>query len=161
MRTILIPLFLTLLISSLYSDGIVDASEYSESMSLKKAELFWDIEGDTFKIAIEAETKGWLAVGLGSSRMDGSVMFFGYSKDGEAFLEEHLGRGHSHSAVDNERQFDFEVTELGGRTSIEIIVSKSDFISAGQSELAIIAAYGARDNFTSMHRYRDTAVIKF
>ena len=42
---------------------------------------------------------------------------------------------------------------------MEFTVSKSDFIKAGQGELPLIVAWGTRDSFTAMHRYRDSTSI--
>ena len=131
------------------------------TVDFKKADFSWSLAGDDLTITIEAETKGWIAVGLGSSRMDGSEMFIGYNKDGEAFFEEHLGKGHSHKKTAGQRPVEYTVIESGGKTLMEFTVAKSDFISGSAGELPVIIAYGARDNFTSMHRYRDSGVITF
>lgn len=130
-------------------------------ISLDKAEFTWSLEDDELTISLEAETKGWLAVGLGSSRMNGSEMFIGYSKNGEAFFEEHLGRGHSHKKTEVQRPVEYEVTESDGATKLVFTVKKSDFVKSQDSQLAVIIAYGAKDNFSSMHRYYDKIVIKF
>ncbi|MBI9101810.1 MAG: hypothetical protein JEY99_05305 [Spirochaetales bacterium] len=142
-------------------DGQIMSGEYSNTKELRKASLFWEVEGDDLRIAIHAETDGWIAVGLGSARMDGSEMFMGYFKNGESFFEEHLGKGHSHSKVENNRDVEFALMEDDGFTFFEFKVKKSDFISAGQNDLPVILAYGTRDNFRSMHRYRDSTVLDF
>ncbi len=138
--------------------GFVTAENLIE---LKKASLEWGLDGDELTISLKAETKGWIAVGLGSSRMDGSAIFIGYNKDGEAFFEEHLGKGHGHQKTDIQRPVVYEVEETDGVTTVKFTVLKSDFTGSGASKLPVIVAYGARDNFTSMHRYRDSTVISF
>ena len=40
-------------------------------------------------------------------------------------------------------------------------VAKADFIQTGQNELPVIVAWGRRDSFSSLHRYRDAAVFSF
>ena len=131
------------------------------TIELKKADMSWSVDNDDLTISIEAETKGWIAVGLGSTRMDGSVMFMGYNKDNEAFFEEHLGKGHSHKKTAVQRPVVYSVSETDGITKLEFTIAKSDFVKGNQKILPIIVAYGARDNFTSMHRYRDSAEIIF
>lgn len=142
--------------------AVVVIPAFSENkISLKKVELIWSVEEDELTISMTAETKGWMAVGLGSSRMDGSIMFLGYNKDGEAFFEEHLGRGHSHKKASEQRPVEFSVDEENGTTVMELTVKKSDFVKAGDTLLPVIVAYGNRDNFNSMHRYRDSTEIIF
>ena len=139
---------------------LVSAAAFAENtINLNKADLSWSLDGDNLTISFTADTDGWVAVGLGSSRMDGSNMFIGYSKNGEAYFEEHLGNGHSHKKVSDPRPVEYSVTESGGTTVMEFTVAKSGFNSG--SSLPVIVAYGARDSFSSMHRYRDSAVIKF
>jgi hypothetical protein len=153
MKKIAVILILLFLVSGLiFAENVIN---------LDKADLVWSLEGDNLTISLKAETEGWLAVGLGSSRMDGSQMFLGYNAKGEAFFEEHLGKGHSHKKTPVQRPVEYEVTESNGVTEMVFTVKKSDFVKVQESELSVIVAYGSRDNFSSMHRYRDSAVIKF
>jgi len=61
-------------------DGKVDPGEYAHSQTLmgSKLVLSWqaDADGGLF-VAARAKTGGWVAVGLGSSRMEGSTIYIG------------------------------------------------------------------------------------
>ena len=151
-KIILVLVMLTVMIS------LVSAQN---TLEFRKADFNWSVSDDMLTIEITASTKGWIAVGLGTSKMDGSAMFMGYYDDGEAFFEEHLGKGHSHKKVDNPRPVEYSVVENDGETTLEFTVALSEFVSRGQSSLPVIIAYGARDNFTSIHRYRDSGEIIF
>ena len=153
MKKLLVSLFFLLTAAGfVFSQNVIEFS---------KVDREWSVKDQQLVIGIEAETKGWIAVGLGSSRMDGSIIFIGYSKNGEAFFQEHLGKGHSHRKTAVQRPVEYEVTETDGVTRLEFSVAKSDFVSAGDKRLPVIVAYGARDDFTSLHRYRDSTVIEF
>ncbi|MDC7228038.1 MAG: DOMON domain-containing protein [Spirochaetales bacterium] len=131
------------------------------TIDLDKADFEWILDGDDLTISISAETKGWIAVGLGSSRMDGSTMFFGFVKNETVYFEEHLGKGHSHKKTEVQRPVVYELSEVNGITSMSFTVSKSDFAGSGSNSLPVIVAWGTRDSFTSLHRYRDAAEIIF
>ena len=131
------------------------------TVDFSKADLEWSLADGELTVSITANTKGWVAVGLGSSRMDGAAMFIGFEKNGETYFEEHLGKGHSHKIVSAPRPVEYSVSESDGITSMEFTVAASDFITAGTDNLPIIIAFGARDSFTSFHRYRDSGQIIF
>ena len=153
MKKILIVLILSAIsVLSLSAENVVD---------FDNAELKWTVEGEKLVISFEAETKGWVAVGLGSSRMDGATIFIGYDKRGEAFFEEHQGAGHFHRKSAVQRPVEYELTETDGVTIMKFSIAKSDFVSQGMKELPVIVAYGARDNFSSMHRYYSRTVLEF
>lgn len=151
-KTVLILFLIAVAAISVYAENTIE---------LKKADLIWSLEGDALTVSLEAKTKGWIAVGLGSARMDGSIMFIGFNDDGEENFEEHLGDGHRHKKTAVQRPVEYTVTENDGVTKLEFTVKKSDFVKTGQNSLPVIVAYGSRDNFTSLHRYRDSTVINF
>ena len=83
-KILMLSILVLLLGTAAFADNVI---------SLSKAELGWSISGDNLTISMSAKTKGWISVGLGSKRMDGSVMFFGYVKNGESFLRNISVRG--------------------------------------------------------------------
>jgi len=141
-------------------DGRFGSREGYSSEELQKAHLFWKVEGEYLYVGIKAATEGWVAVGLGSARMDGSHIYMGYFDD-DSFFEEHLGRGHSHRKVDNERDVEYALRYDDEFTYMEFRVPKDDYISSGQDTLPVIVAYGNRKNFRAMHRYRDSTELTF
>jgi hypothetical protein len=106
-------------------------------------------DGSTLYLALEAPTQGWVSIGLGSMRMNGSYMAIGYDKGGKAVLSEDRGRGVGHSPSGEKKLSSWAIKESGAKTTIEISFPASAFVVQGK--LAIIMAYGARDDLTSMH----------
>ncbi|MDC7125674.1 MAG: DOMON domain-containing protein [Spirochaetales bacterium] len=152
MKKILLFLVLTFSVISIYAEG---------STTLKKGVLSWEESGSNITISYEAPTEGWIAVGLGSPRMDGSTIFIGYSKKGEPFFEQHIGKGHGHRKIDQINYTNSSVTEADGNTKITFTVKKDTFLNADKKQIPVIVAFGTRDSFKSIHRYRDSSVISF
>ena len=114
-KMIIISLLIIFLGTAAFAENVVE---------LDKAELSWSLDGEDLTVTMSAETKGWISVGLGSNRMDGAVMFFGFVKDDTVYFEEHLGKGHRHNKTDVQRQVEYEVTENDGVTEMDVHRSK-------------------------------------
>jgi hypothetical protein len=144
-------------------DGIVQPGEYTLTRELRGATLSLARTADRVYIALSAQTTGWVAVGTGTGRMDGSRIFIGYVKDGVATFEEDLGRGHRHSAAPDASDAPFAMahalTESGDRTVIEVELDASRVIDAGATEILLIAAYGSQDSFATYHSFRTSLKI--
>ncbi|HQO66488.1 MAG TPA: hypothetical protein PLI66_07105, partial [Spirochaetales bacterium] len=61
-------------------DGIAAAGEYSTwfDRSEIRVGLSLSADGSTLYVAVDAPTAGWVAVGLGSLKMDGAYMVLAY-----------------------------------------------------------------------------------
>ncbi len=144
-------------------DGVVHQGEYTLTRELRGATLSLARTADRVYIALSAQTTGWVAVGTGTGRMDGSRIFIGYVKDGTATFEEDLGSGHRHSAAPDASDAPFAtahaLTESGGRTVLEVELDASRVIAAGATELELIAAYGSQDSFASYHSFRTSLAV--
>jgi hypothetical protein len=81
-------------------DGKVSPGEYSHSQKLMSGKLVlsWQADADGgLYVAVTAMTKGWVAVGLGSTRMEGSTIYIGsVGNDGTPAFSEDTGKGHGH-----------------------------------------------------------------
>jgi hypothetical protein len=135
-------------------DGTIAAGEYSLTVDLAKAKLALLWIEDTLAIGVTAETKGWVAVGLGSRRMDKAVIFIGYATGDQTQLKIQRGAGHSHRDVDSKAMTSYAIAEKGKDTTMEIALKASSFIAPDQSVLDLIVAYGGSDSFSGFHRYR-------
>ena len=133
------------------ADGEVAAGEYSYTSAQKDMMLHLSLsqDGKTLYAALEAPTTGWVAIGLGSLRMDGAFMVLGYNAAGQAAVREDTGSGRLHSPNADRRLTAQAVGEAAGRTTLEIALPAQPFIQAGS--LKMILAYGRRDDFTSLH----------
>ncbi len=139
-------------------DGIVQPGEYALTRDLRGTTLSLSRTADHVYIAVSAPTTGWVAVGTGTGRMDGSRIFIGFVKDGAATFEEDLGRGHRHYVAPDASEAPaataHALSESGGRTVLEVEVDSSRILPAGASELRLIVAYGTRDSLSTYHRFR-------
>ncbi len=135
-------------------DAVIAAGEYSLAIDLAKAKVSLLWTEDTLAIAVTAETKGWVAVGLGSRRMDQAVIFIGYVTGDQAQMKIQKGAGHSHGDLDLQAMSAYAVAEKGKKTTLELALKAPFFIAPDQTELDLIVAFGGSDSFSGYHRYR-------
>lgn len=141
--------------SAVKVDGLISDKEYSLTVPLNNMTLYLTRTADTLYLALSAPTKGWVALGFGSSRMDGARIFIGSVTDGTVSLSEQLGRGHGHNQVGDPLTASYGMVEDAERTTLELALDAGDVISAGQSELMVLAAFGGTDEITRYHASRD------
>ena len=141
------------------ADGMVSPGEYSYTSAQKDMTLHLSLSADgrTLYAALEAPTTGWVAVGLGSTRMDGAFMVLGYDAGGTPAVREDTGRGHRHTPNPDRILTAQAVRETPGKTVLEFALPAAPHAAA--SGLKLILAYGRRDDFTSIHaRYAQVEV---
>lgn len=134
-------------------DGVISPGEYAFLETKADITVHASLSADrsTLRVAVVAKTGGWVAIGLGSPKMDKSFMLLGFVKDGLASVSEETGKGWTHS-VNPTRIAIIAVREEGGFTVLEASLPAGSLIKAG--ELDIIAAFGAKDDRTSKHTAR-------
>jgi len=133
------------------ADGSLGASEYSHSA------LYGDMtfaaslsaDGKTLYAALSAPSTGWVAVGLGSLKMNGSFMVLGYDDKGTTVISEETGKGHGHKPNPEKKLTAGAVRESGAVTVLEFALPSAGFLNDGT--LKILTAYGRKDNLTSIH----------
>ena len=132
-------------------DGLVSPGEYGYEAAYAGMRLSAALssDGKILHLALAAPTKGWAAIGLGSRRMDGAHMVLGYEASGKAAVSEEKGKGHGHSPTQDKRLLSSAVKESGDTTVLEFSLPLADLAPSGK--LPLIIAYGARDDFRSMH----------
>ena len=141
-------------------DGSVASGEYGAPLVVGTTSIAVVRTVDVLSIAVSAQTQGWVAVGIGSGRMDGATIFIGFVKDGKLELKTQLGRGHAHGDTTSDVLVASAGKEENGRTTIELALKPSVFIAKGQKELTVIVAYGSADSFTSIHAGRWSGIVK-
>lgn len=140
-------------------DGTIAAGEYSLTVDLAKAKLALRWTDDLLAIGVTAETKGWIAVGLGSRKMDKAIIFIGFATGDQAQVKIQKGAGHSHGDVALEAMSAYALAEKGKETTMEIAVKAPSFITADQTGLDLIVAFGGSDSFSGLHRYRTSLTV--
>ncbi|OHD72504.1 MAG: hypothetical protein A2177_10910 [Spirochaetes bacterium RBG_13_68_11] len=142
-------------------DGVSVASEYPVGAQVGKMKLWLSRTTDTVYAAVSGETTGWVAMGFGSPKMDGALMFIGFvSGDGKSQLKIQKGAGHSHGDVESDALVQFAMKEEGGVTTLELAIKASSVIGKGAADLPMIFAMGGADSFTSLHRARSPQQVK-
>lgn len=142
-------------------DGVIAEGEYRfvETKSGIRLASSLSPDGATLYLAVSAATKGWVAFGVGSSRMNGAYMIIAYQEDGgAAVVSEETGVGHGHRP-NARRVATAVVRERDGVTTLEASFPTAAFVQNGQVQA--IAAIGNRDNLSSLHRARASFVIRF
>lgn len=130
-------------------DGSVASGEYAHSRTLMggKLVLSWQAAADGgLYLAVSARTNGWVAVGLGSQKMDGSVIYIGSVKDdGTPAFSEDAGKGHGHSPAAARSADQSAVGAAGGWTTVEVHVPAGSLPFSGASAPFIVAYAGSKD----------------
>jgi hypothetical protein len=135
-------------------DGIIGEKEYTLVADAPdmKISLSWTTE--VLYVGVSGQTRGWVAVGLGSGAMDGATMYIGSVSDGKTRFKVQKGAGHSHSDAKIDTPLNHAMTEADGSTTLELALQASEFISPGQRQLDIILAMGSSDSFSEYHQSR-------
>jgi hypothetical protein len=144
-------------------DGVVKPDEYSYSQDFGQLSLYVNRTADALSIGVVGVTTGWVAVGLGSLKMDGSTIFMGFvTPDGKVQFKPQAGSGHSHKDSDQsaaDTVLSYALKEAGGKTTLEIALKPDAYIKAGQSSLSVIYAQGTEDSFTPRHMFRGAVSV--
>jgi hypothetical protein len=146
--------------SSVKVDGLISDNEYSLAVPLDKVEVYLTRTADTLFLGLSAPTKGWVAVGLGSDRMDGARLFIGAVTDGTASLSEQLGTGHSHSGSKDHVVVSYAMVEGTDRAVLELSLRAGEVIPVGQNELQLLAAFGGTDEISGYHTFRGRLAVQ-
>ncbi len=129
------------------ADGLVSPGEYSfmATKSGARISLALGAEGSVLYAAIDAPTRGYVALGFGSLKMNGASLFMALDKAGKSTVSEQLGSGHGHSEAKGASILASAVKTAAGRTVFEFSLPAAPFISAGKLEL--VYSFGGMDLF--------------
>ncbi len=142
-------------------DGTVQNSEYEFTTTMGKLVFSASCLKDaTLFLGIQAETKGWVAVGLGSSVMNNAFIIIGYDRNGSVQVKEQQGSGRSHRDVSGTSLSEWAVREADRITTLEIKLSGKDYIDASTGKIDFIVAFGPADDFSSYHSFRRNLSLK-
>jgi len=142
------------------ADGVVQEGEYGWSRSFESITLHLARSGDRLYAAAEAQTPGWVGIGIGSNRMSGAHIFIGFVRRGQAEISQHQGRGHRHQQIRQPVELQYGIREERGVTVMEISVPAEGFIRPGQNTLELILAFGRGDGFRGYHAYRRAVTVE-
>ncbi len=144
-------------------DGVVSPGEYSWTRTFGPIRLDLNLTPDALYVAVVGNTRGWVAVGLGSLVMNRATIFIGYvGRDGKTHFKPQTGSGHRHfdaAASVSETILSSAMKQAGGRTTLEIALKPGSYVKAGQASLDIIYAMGSDADFTTYHSYRGAVSV--
>jgi hypothetical protein len=140
-------------------DGVLGAKEYTLTTDAAGMQLGMSLSSDTLYVALSGPTTGWVAVGLGSRRMDGATIYIGFVGPDKDQLKVQLGAGHKHADTDASAPVQYSLSEANGRTTLELALKAPGFIARGQKSLDLVVAMGGADSFLSMHKARTGLTI--
>jgi DOMON domain len=140
-------------------DGVVQAGEYTYTRTFdNQVTLYASRTEDTLYFAVVAPTSGWVAIGLGSKKMDGSTIFMGFvDTDGKPSFKTQLGKGKRHMDAPADLSgvvTSYAIRKAGGKTTLEVAVKADAFIKQGQAALDVIYAAADEANYTKYHNSR-------
>ncbi len=141
-------------------DGILAADEYSETQLVSGITIGTSLskDGKMLYVAVSAKTSGWVAIGLGSMRMNSSIMVMGYAEGEKQSISFELGNGYTHATTSIKDAKAF-VVQQGDVTTLEISVPSAPYVK--NSVLQMTAAFGPKDDFKSKHTRRGAIEFKF
>jgi len=145
-------------------DGVVQAGDYSYTHDFDhKLILYASRTVDTLYFAVVAHTNGWVAVGLGTKKMDGGVIFMGFvDTDGKVSFKTELSQGHRLRDAPAEISADvisYAMKQESGTSTLQVAVKADAFIKQHQSSLDVTYAMGNERSFTRYHTYRGTTSL--
>ena len=148
------------------ADGVIGPGEYSETLDQGTYKLYWYSTESTIRVAMQATTEGWVALGLQpGQRMKDSDIILGLVEDGEILLLDSYSSGDfgPHKADSEFGGTDdivvFGGSESGGSTTVEFerALDTGDSydvaLERGQ-KMGIIWAYGSTDDEGQRHSTR-------
>jgi len=139
-------------------DGVVSSGEYSFSQDFDSISVYARRTADALYLAAVGDSTGWVALGLGSLKMDGSTIFMGFvGKDGKVQFKPQSGSGHSHKDAGADVSatiISYAMKEAGGKTTLELALKPAAYIKDGQKDLQIIYAVGTEKSFIPRHMSR-------
>ena len=141
-------------------DGIIDIDEYNVVMETEKMTLYLCRNNENLFFGLSGKTMGWSSLGFGTMGMDKSHIIMGYGNNDSHVLEEHTGKGHSHTPAQKKIILDSMIIDSNGTTTFEGSVKADDIISPDQTTLSLIIACGEADDFISRHIFRKILIVK-
>jgi len=133
------------------ADGILKTGEYAVAFEKQTMKLGFTLSADRsiVYVAIQAPSTGWVSVGLGSTRMNGTYMVLGYDAAGKTVISEETGTSSGHKPNPASILKSKAVKESAGQTTLEFSVPAARFLKGDNIDMII--AYSNQDDLVSFH----------
>ncbi len=139
-------------------DGAIAASEYQFTTDVSGMTVGATLGKDgKLYLSIKAQTAGWVAVGVGGMKMDGSRLFLAYDTGDKQVFNEQLGAGHGHKDRADNVAEKWVVKAADGYTSLELVLPASAAVADGK--LNLLYAYSGSTSYTFPHKARGSLTL--
>lgn len=152
--------------ASVRIDGAIGADEYGFKITDPKTgiEILAAADSTTLYMALKSPGAGWLAIGFGSSGMNGSVMVIALGDGrGKWKVEQHQGRSfYRHSPVDKPNLVSAAAWQTDGRTCMEFAIPRrfsGDKSVSAAGPTPFILAYHKSNGAPSKHSKRSSGTL--
>jgi hypothetical protein len=140
-------------------DGVISDGEYTLRIALTGGALYLSRTASGLYAAVQRTGTGWVAVGLGSLKMDGAKIYMGLVKDGKGALSVQSGSGHGHSEAAGSSITAYLVKEDKNGTVMELAFEPKGLIAEGQRTLSLIVALGPGPSISAYHVFRKAVEV--
>ena len=150
-------------------DGAIEDEEYASEMTDTGTgmSVFWQHDGSTLYVGLEAPGTGWLSIGFGPERrMEGANIVIASITDGALTIEDHYGNTPtSHRADDIDHVIRAAGSESDGRSIVEFAIpldsgdDEDKALAPGDEVVIILAYHASSDRLTMRHTARSTSSI--
>jgi hypothetical protein len=134
-------------------DGKVSDGEYQFSTDQSGMSLGASLGTDgKLYLSIRAKTAGWVALGVGGQRMDGSRLFLAYDTGAKQVFNEQRGAGHFHKDLADPVVEKWAVKADGSFTTLELVLNAGSAVADGK--LGLLFAYSGSTSYMLPHKAR-------
>jgi hypothetical protein len=134
-------------------DGTVASGDYQYATTVSGMVLGATLGTDgKLYLSISAKTSGWVALGIGGLKMDGSRLFLAYDADGKRDFTEQTGAGHSHSDAATNVVEKWAVKAENGMTTLELVLPAKAAVADGKLDL--LFSYSSATSYSARHKAR-------
>jgi hypothetical protein len=134
-------------------DGTVASGEYQYTTTVSGMSIGATLGSDgKLYLSVSAKTSGWVALGVGGSRMDGSRLFLAYDAGTKRDFTEQIGAGHSHSDAATKVVEKWAVKAADGVTTLELVLPAKAAVADGRLDL--LYSYSGTTSYFAPHRAR-------
>jgi hypothetical protein len=148
-------------------DGVIEPGEYRASFTDPRTgvEVHWQADSFNLQVALRSPGQGWLAMGLGSGKMNGAVMILGFvDGEGNWTVQEHLGKAFfRHAPAEKPRLVGGKARLSGGRLVMEFVLplslSNGQNIAPGREVPFLLALHQDRGKLAK-HSRKSSAILK-
>jgi hypothetical protein len=139
-------------------DGTIAAGEYQFTTDVSGMTVGATLGKDgKLYLSIKAQTGGWVALGVGGRKMDGSRLFLAYDTGTKQVFNEQRGAGHSHKDLADNVIEKWVVKAADGITSLELVLPASAAVADGKIDL--LYAYSGSTSYTFPHKARGSLTL--